>query len=190
MSVNLHLLETTRPDLTYLVANLVDRYHTSLAGTIRVDYFINDRGMILGTHFFYVLFREPGSIGQFTAFVCGANSGNFSVPAQAFKRLMDTLHSYSAPLWSIHPHDPIELSQVFGVVQNHYGLLYPNIAAMQGFHPGQYNVHFLETTDQFAPSIRMLLSHAPASQAVHEAFLCQVLSHYGMFWGTVYNSTV
>ena len=190
MSVNLHLLETTRPDLTHLVANFVDRHHMNLAGTIRVDYFINERGMILGTHFFYVLFREPGSIGQFTAFVCGASSGNFSVSAQAFKRLMDTLHGYSAPFWSIHPHDPVELFHVFGAVQNHYGFLYPNIAAMQGFHPGQYNVHCLESTAQFAPSIRMLLSHAPANQAVHEAFLSHVLSHYGLLWGTVYSGTV
>ncbi|BAU15990.1 hypothetical protein LEP3755_65570 (plasmid) [Leptolyngbya sp. NIES-3755] len=190
MSINLHLLEPSRSDLTILVANMIDQHYAHFAGAIRIDYFFKQNGMILGTHLFYLVFREPGSVGLFSAFVCGASSGDFSLHSQAFKQLMDALHRYRAPLWSMHPHGQVELFELFGILRNPAGFVCPNPIAMNGFHPGQYDFNFLDHTHPFAPAIRSLLGQTSSSPALHEAFLDKVMANYGLFWQSVYDITV
>lgn len=190
MTINLHLLEVSRPDLTVLVANTIDQHYVHFAGAIRVDYFFRQNGVILGTHLFYSIFREPGSVGLFSAFVCGATSGDFSPQAHAFKEMMDTLHRYRSPLWTLHPHGQVELLELFGVVRHPSGFVRPNPTAMTGFHPGQYDFNFLDQAHPFESAIRTLLGHTSSSQAVHEAFLDKVMTNYGLFWHSVYQITV
>lgn len=186
MTINLHVLDISRPDLTDLVPNIVELHSPDLAGTIRVDYFSARNGSILGSHLFYLIFREPGSIGFFTAFVCGAGSGNFSYSAQVFKRLMDTLWRCSSPFWSLHPHSESELYQLFGAVQNLHGVVSLNTQAMQGFHPGQYQTDFLDRNEQFSPAIETILGNLSVPPSVHEAFLSTLMANYGLLWSSLY----
>lgn len=186
MSVNLHVLDVFRSDLTDLLAMIVDRNRENLAGTIRVDHFFNANGLTLGTHLFYVIFREPGSVAMLTAFLCGAGSGNFTHSAQAFKRLMDALFRSSAPFWSMHPHSDMELYQLFGTTQDWRGFVRPNEQVMQGFHPGQYQVDFLARSDQFIPAIQMIQQNLPVDVRVHEAFLSTALANYRLMWESLY----
>ncbi len=170
MSINLHVFDISRPDLADLVTNIVELHHADLAGVIRIDYFFNGTGTILGSHLFYVIFREPGSIGYFTGFACGTGSGNFSYPAQVFRRLMNALWQYGTPFWSLHPHSETELFQLFGATRNSHGFACPNTQAMQGFHPGQYQDDFLDCNDQFVPAIQSVLGNLSGALLYMKSF--------------------